>query len=192
MGEPKMLMKWGLGTVLGRVISRFAEVGVEDILVITGSNRESIEKLVREQASRHPVRCVFNAEYETGEMLSSIQCGLKLLTESDAAAAMIGLGDQPQVEERTVKLILESYELTSHPLIVPSHQMRRGHPWLVGRPFWTEILQMRSPETLRDFLRRHAADIHYVKAGSASILADLDTPADYARARSAAEARESR
>jgi len=183
MGEPKMLMKWGRGTVLGHVISVFATAGVGDILVITGSDREKIEALVAEQAHNHPVRCAFNRDYKSGGMLSSIQCGLHDLADKETGAGLIGLGDQPQVEARSVELIRDMYERTSHPLVLPSHQMRRGHPWLVRRELWGEILDLKPPQTPRDFLERHAADIHYVEMGNPSIFADLDTPADYLKAR---------
>jgi molybdenum cofactor cytidylyltransferase len=181
MGEPKLLMKWMDGTVLGHVVSVFARAGVEDILVITGSNREKIEQLVEDLANRYPVRCVYNSSYNSGEMLSSVQRGLEDLVEKNIGAAMIGLGDQPQVEGGSVKVILDEYRRTHYSLIVPSYQMRRGHPWLVGRIHWDEILLLKAPQTLRDFLSRHAETIHYVKTENASVLADLDTPADYSK-----------
>lgn len=184
MGEPKMLMKWRDGTVLGHVISVFARAGMEDILVITGSNRENIERLVGDLASLYPVRYAYNPAYKSGGMLSSIQRGLQDLEEKNVGAAMIGLGDQPQVEEGSVRLILEEYRRTKYPLIVPSYQMHRGHPWLVGRVYWEEVLLMRAPQTLRDFLKQHTESIHHVDAGTASILADLDTPADYSKSHS--------
>ena len=181
MGQPKMLMKWSDGTVLGQVVSVFARAGVEDILVITGSNREKIERLVEDLAGRYPVRCIYNPSYNSGGMLSSIQCGLEDLVEKSIGAAMIGLGDQPQAEVESARTILDEYRRTNHPLIVPSYQMHRGHPWLVGREYWEEILLMKAPETLREFLKRHAETIHHVETENASILADLDTPADYSK-----------
>jgi molybdenum cofactor cytidylyltransferase len=183
MGAPKMLLKWGQETILGHVISIFAKAGLEDILVITGAGRAKIERLVAETAAAFPVRHVFNPVYATGNMLSSIQTGLRDLARKGTKAAMIGLGDQPQVEDGTVRAILNSFKSTKHPLIVPTHDGRRGHPWLVGRQFWDEILGMGSPQTPRDFLNRHSGKIHYVEAGSPSIFADLDTPEDYSRVR---------
>jgi molybdenum cofactor cytidylyltransferase len=182
MGSPKMLLPWRQGTVLGQVISVFAKAGLEDILVITGSEHEQIEDVIAGMAGNYPVRSVYNEEYASGDMLSSIQTGLRDLAHKEVGAAMIGLGDQPQVEEGTVRAIRDSFERTHHRLIVPSHANRRGHPWLVGQEFWGEILGMRSPQTPRDFLSLHAAGIHYVESGSSSILADLDTPEDYGRA----------
>jgi molybdenum cofactor cytidylyltransferase len=62
--------------------------------------------------------------------------------------------------------------------------MRRGHPWLVARPLWNEILELKPPESPRNFLNRHAAEIQYVEVNTSSILDDLDTPEDYQKAHS--------
>jgi molybdenum cofactor cytidylyltransferase len=61
--------------------------------------------------------------------------------------------------------------------------MRRGHPWLVARSLWHEILTLRPSESPRDFLTRHANEIHYVNVHTPTVLADLDTPEDYENSR---------
>jgi molybdenum cofactor cytidylyltransferase len=98
-------------------------------------------------------------------------------------AALIGLGDQPQVRESSVRLVLDEYRKTGASLVVPSFEMRRGHPWLVARAHWAEILEMRPPASLREFLNRHAAEIRYVETGDSSILQDVDTLDDYLKSR---------
>ncbi len=178
MGQPKMLLPWGKSTVIEHVITTFRQAGIEDLLVVTGGAGEHVNKAIE----RYPVQKIHNNDYATGEMLSSLQCGLRALPDR-VQATLIGLGDQPQVEERTIRLICEAYQESNTKLVVPSFQMRRGHPWLVVRPLWAEILALKAPESPRDFLNRHAKEIHYVDAGTPSILADLDTPEDYQNAR---------
>jgi len=177
MGRPKLLLPWGETTVLGKVVATFRAAGLEDIVVVTGGARRQIEALLGKSA-----RSVFNPQYAQGEMLSSVQAGLRML-EADTQAALIALGDQPQVELATIESILEAFARTRAPLLVPSYAMRRGHPWLVAREFWGEILQMRAPESPRDFMNRHAGGIQYVSVETASVIQDLDTPEDYERAR---------
>lgn len=180
MGLPKMLLPWGDVTVIEHVISVFASGGIEDILVITGGAREQVEEIIQ-KSSKHSrlVRTVYNTEYQAGNMLSSIQCGLKNLAEKKGGAAMLGLGDQPQVQTGSVRLVAEAFLQKQSLLVIPSFEMRRGHPWLVARPLWGELLEMNAAETSRDFLNRHAHDIHYVPVDTPSILADMDTPEDY-------------
>jgi molybdenum cofactor cytidylyltransferase len=177
MGQPKMLLPWGKTTVLGQVTNTFRAAGVDDLLVITGGAREQVEALVGDSA-----RTKFNPNYAQGEMLSSLQAGLADL-RPEVEAVLVGLGDQPQVQERSVRLVVEEYIKSRESLIVPSFEMRRGHPWLVARPHWDEILRMDLSETLRDFLNHHANDIRYVEINDPGILKDLDTPEDYLKFR---------
>ena len=177
MGRPKMLLSWGRTTVLGQVIDTFKKAGIEDILVVTGGAREQVEALAGTAA-----RTVFNPGFEEGEMLSSIQVGLAEM-KPETEAVLIGLGDQPQVQKRSVKLVVEEYIKSKAPLVVPSFQLRRGHPWLVTRAYWDEILSMGSDDTLRNFLNRHSSEIRYVETNDPGILKDLDTPDEYLKSR---------
>jgi len=179
MGVPKMLLQWGETTVLEHVISVFAKTGIKDILIITGAHKVEIEKVISKSKTHHPVRSVFNENFSDGEMLSSIQCGIQELSDQAVGAAVIGLGDQPQVQKETVRSILNIHQSNENLIIVPSFEMKRGHPWLIPRRFWKDILDMKPPLTLRDFLALRAALIHYVIINNPSILTDLDTPQDY-------------
>ena len=179
MGRPKLLLPWGNVTVIEQVISVFASAGLEDILVITGGAHERVQETVLKCSEKYPVRSIYNKDFASGEMLSSIQYGLRDLAEKTIGAVMLGLGDQPQVQEESVRCVRDAFLRTHSPLVVPSYQMRRGHPWLVARPFWEEILEMRAIQTPREFLNRHEKEIFYVNVESSSILTDVDTPEDY-------------
>ncbi len=183
MGRPKMSLPWGKITVLGTVLHVLESAGIEEIFVITGAAKGSVEEI----CARHGIGTILNSAFAEGDMLSSIQTGIKAL-KSQTRAALIVLGDQPQIRVETVKRVLEAYERTATPLVVPSHNMRRGHPWLVERELWPQLLQLTTDQTAREFLRQHASQIHYVEIDSASILEDLDTPDDYALLRPQPEA----
>lgn len=178
MGEPKMLMPWGKSTVLQTVISTFQAASVKDILVVTGGAHQQVEALIGKT-----VETVFNENYQTGEMLSSIQLGLSVKMR-EASAALICLGDQPQIEERSVRQVCNAFLAQKSQIVVPSYQMQRGHPWLVARPLWDELIAMKAPKTPRDFLTKHSRAIHYVVVDTSNILADLDTPEDYLKYKS--------
>ncbi len=174
MGHPKMSLPWGQSTVLGRVIQVFKSASVHDVLVVTGGDREAAEEIAAEcQADT-----VFNPNYEHDEMLSSLQIGLRAM-QDDVGAVLVALGDQPQIREQTVRLILSESARSPEPLIVPSYQMHRGHPWLVRRALWDAILDLRAPQTPRDFLQANSDRIRYLEVDTPSVLQDLDTPEDY-------------
>lgn len=178
MGQPKMLLKWGQNTVLGHVISTFRQAGIDDVVVIVGGAREQVEEIVNQSRARS----VFNPQYARGEMLSSLQRGVEAQSPQ-TQGTLIALGDQPQIQEGTVRLICEAFKKNKSRLIVPSFQMRRGHPWLVERSLWSKLLEMNPEQSPRHFLNQFAQEIEYVQVQTPSIFADLDTMEDYHRAR---------
>jgi molybdenum cofactor cytidylyltransferase len=127
------------------------------------------------------VRFVFNPNYEQGEMLSSVQCGLTGL-DTKTAAALVVLSDQPQIEATVVHRLIDTYQTKSGPLIIPSFQMRRGHPILIDRACWPEILALDPSRMLREVIRAHAGEIHYVVVETEAVLRDIDTPEAYLQA----------
>ncbi len=177
MGQPKLLLSWGETTVIGKVVDTFHAAGIQDVLVVTGGAGKQVEKAVANSA-----RILFNSDYARGGMLSSLQAGLAAV-KPEAEAVLIGLGDQPQVEAGSVRLVMDAYQRTGAAIVVPSYQMHRGHPWLVARIHWNAILQMHTPDSSRDFLNHHSREICYVDIDSPSILQDLDTPQDYLKSR---------
>ena len=180
MGQPKMLLPWGGMTVLGQILQTLKQANIPDILVVTGASRIVVENV----CAAFETLIVHNPNYASEEMLSSLQTGLRVLRANpSASAALICLGDQPKIQEGSVRAVVRRFIETEASLIVPSYQIRRGHPWLVARPLWEEILQMESPKSPRDFLNRHATQIEYVDVDTPSILADLDTMDDYLKSR---------
>lgn len=176
MGRPKMLLPWGERTVLGQVLFTLREAGIERRIAITGAEREQVEEIAR----REGAECLYNPDYASGEMLSSIQVGLQALeNRAEVQAALICLGDQPQIEVGVVQEVVKAWHETQAPLIVPTYAGRRGHPWLVARVYWHELLALQPPATARTFLHAHTPEIHLVPVPTDSILKDLDTPQEY-------------
>jgi molybdenum cofactor cytidylyltransferase len=174
MGQPKMLMPWGETSVIVKVVDSVTEGGVQDICVITGNHHKEIIKALIERQ----VRTQQNENFANGEMLTSVQVGLQSLSD-ETEAALVVLGDQPQIKSDVVREIIDRYHATHHPIIIPSYQMHRGHPWLVEKSTWPCILKLTRPDTLRTFLITYADKIDYILVNTPSILQDLDTQDDY-------------
>jgi len=148
--------------------------GIQLITVVTGGSAQ----LVEDALAGYRVTTVFNPKYSNGEMLFSIQTGLASLP-ANIDAALVTLGDQPQIHEKTVVALIDLYHLKKAPMILPSYEMHRGHPWLIDRSLWPDILKLDFPATMRDFFRQYNQSITYLEVDSASVLSDLDTPEDY-------------
>lgn len=175
---PKPLLPWGASTVIGTVVGTLLAAGVAEVIAVTGHQREALEAAL----AGRDVRCVHNPDFAGGEMLSSIQAGLAAASP-ESAGALLALADQPQMQVGVVQQVVNAFEASNgHALVIPSHAMRRGHPILLPRRLWDEVLALPAGDTLRSVIQRHADAIRYVEVDTASVLADLDTPEQYAAA----------
>lgn len=175
MGRPKQLLPWThKRTILEHIIEQLSRAHIDHIYVVTGYYAERVKALSEAMGAT----AVHNRAHISGEMLSSLQVGLKSLPPQ-ITAAMVVLGDQPRIQPRVVQQITQAYaeSANSGQLIAPSYLMRRGHPILIGRRHWSAVIAQK--ESLREVLNENADEIAYVTVETDSVLRDVDTPDDY-------------
>ena len=178
MGELKVLLPWDGRPVLTAIVQRLHTARLDSVLVVTGYRATQVDRV----AAQAGALTAYNASYESGELLSSLQTGLRALG-SELAACLLVLGDQPQLDLRVVSDLLTAYAEHSALIVVPHYQRRRGHPILIDRALWPELLALPPGSSPRDVLRAHDAETIYVNSATDSILRDIDTPEDYVRER---------
>lgn len=178
MGRPKLTLPWGSTTIIEQVINVLIQCKLHPIVVVTGGN----DREIRETLQTKPVFIIKNTGYEYSEMVDSVKIGINSLPP-ETSAAMIVLGDQPQIRPSVVGDLIHAFQSTHSLLVVPSYQMHRGHPWLVEKSLWKDLTSLPEELTLRDFLNQHNEMIHYVPVDTPSILSDIDTPDEYSRQR---------
>jgi molybdenum cofactor cytidylyltransferase len=127
------------------------------------------------------VQIVFNPNYAQGEMLSSLQVGLRML-DASISACLVVLGDQPTLESRVINRILTAYAEGKGEIVAPAYRGERGNPVLIGQRFWPELLALESGAP-RDVIRRHPEELAVIEVDTDSILRDIDTPEQYQRER---------
>jgi molybdenum cofactor cytidylyltransferase len=174
MGEPKLVLPWAGRTVIEQVVGTLQVAGVEEIVVVTGGFREQVQAVLKDW----PLKLVYNPDHVVSEMLVSLQVGARELSEQTSAMLVV-LGDQPLIEAGVVREVVAAHRVSGAKIVIPSYQMRRGHPWLVERSLWPDLLSMTPDQTMRDFLTAHNEEIEYVTVDSLGILKDMDTPEDY-------------
>jgi molybdenum cofactor cytidylyltransferase len=177
MGQPKSLLPWSGSTIIRHICQTLLACPVQEVIVVAGEHQAQIEQALTDL----PVRIITNPEYATSEMLSSLKIGIRAVS-SRSQASLTVLGDQPFLEVNSVRQILSAYHRHQSPVTAPSFAGRRGHPILMDRSLWDELLALPSESAPRDLLAKHQAEIDYVAMDSDAILRDIDTPADYQQA----------
>ena len=173
MGRNKLLLEVDGATVLDRLLVSLTSV-LGEVIVVTGNDPETI----RAVAELHSARVVHNPNYEEG-MTTSFQAGL---SAASADAVFLVLGDQLGLEPGLLWRMIDVMEDEPSTLIVsPICEGKRGHPTLFRRPLFSEILGLRSEETLKDVVLGHESEHRTVDGDEWTVL-DLDTPEDYEKA----------
>ena len=142
------------------------------VLVVTGHRGADI----RAALNGRKVTFVDAPDYAAG-LSASLKAGIAALP-AETAAVLVCLGDMPLVTPRILNRIIATYDPGAGRLIVqPVHQGHPGNPVLWDRAFFVEILSLAGDAGARSLLRRHAAQVTTVEAGSDAVLLDFDTVA---------------
>lgn len=175
MGEFKQLLPYGDKAFVVRCVDNLLAAAVDEVLVVTG-HRDSD---VRQALADYKVKIVFNPNYREG-MSTSIQAGVRAVAEN-AQAMLIALADQPQIGTRIVNQVIEAFERTSLPIVIPAYNHKRGHPIILHARLKDEILAITPGIGLKEVVQAHAAEILYVEVADEAVLMDFDYPEDYRR-----------
>ena len=177
MGRLKPLLPWGQRTVIEQVVTTLLGTSLSDVLVVTGHEHDALTAVLQ----AYPLRIVFNPDYAAGEMISSIQTGLRALGQT-VEAVLIAVGDQPRIQAATIETVIAAWRHgPPERIIIPSYQMRRGHPICLPRAVWPAVLALSWQDSLRSLWQSLAGQIEHVTLDSPTILSDMDTPDDYLR-----------
>ncbi|MCK9414209.1 MAG: NTP transferase domain-containing protein [Prolixibacteraceae bacterium] len=173
MGQQKLLMPFEGKSMIATVAGKIAGTGSSRTIVVTGSDRNKIEK----ELEAFPVLFVDNERYEEG-MLTSVQAGVAAAgTETDGY--LILLGDQPMVSKAVINRLIIVFQKGGKGLLIPVFKGKRGHPVLIGSKYTDEIKTLNPEIGLRELFLNHPDDILEIEVESEDVLKDIDTPDDY-------------
>lgn len=172
-GQPKALLKWGRHTVIETIVNTLVPFRLPEIIVVTGHKSGEVTHVLRNTS----VKTVFNPKFKEGEMLSSLQVGLQAMSDN-IDACLVLLGDQPQLRAKIIRQILNFHAEGRGSIIAPSYRGQRGHPILIQRRHWPDILNLPVGSAPRDAINRNP--VYTFAVENDSILRDIDTPEQYA------------
>jgi molybdenum cofactor cytidylyltransferase len=180
MGRPKALLPIGPGgeTFVDHVTRTLLDGGVEEVVVVIGSDADAIRKAVRNDAPR--VRFVYNPDHEKGQ-LSSLLAALRAIDRPGVSAAMITLIDVPLISSATVQTLIRTHRERDALIIRPVSNARHGHPVIFHRALFDELRRADPAQGAKSVVHAHARDIVEVPVEDEGAFIDIDTTEDYER-----------
>ncbi len=170
LGQPKQLLAYGSGTLLGHVLSVARACPFDQRLCVIGGGARD----VRAKVDFRDVEVVENPAFGEG-CSSSIAAALSAV-DARAAVLVLMLGDQPGVQAATVTALIAG--LGQAPLAVCRYDDGRGHPLAFARPLFSELGSLHGDKGVWKLLDRYVADVAEV-AVAGRVPRDVNTWEDY-------------
>lgn len=174
MGTAKPLLEVSGESFLARAVRVLRAGGCRPVVVVVAAAATD----VRAAAAATGARVVENPTADS-EQVDSVRLALAALPT--AAAVAILPVDVPYVSANTVTSVIQAWQRSQAPLVIPEHAGVAGHPVLVSRALFAAVMDGDLPEGIRSLLATHAAAVERIPVPDPGTLVDLDTPADLER-----------
>lgn len=168
----KMLHDMGGQGMLAQVLERIGGIGLSQIVVVTGHEKELIEQVA---APFSGVSVIHNPKFASG-MSTSISVGVASVTDADAV--FICLGDMPFLQsndyKQLAKFVIDLDGMSSR-IVVPAYLGMPGHPVVFGSDFFEELIQLPvQDQGAKVVIRSHPRKVSHYEVHHDRILKDLD------------------
>jgi len=175
-GEPKQLLPFRGGTLLGWVISQAeGATGLDEVVVVLGRAADEI----RERVFFGNSKVVENPVFGSG-CASSYHAGIGAL-DPRSDAIMILLGDQPGVDPETINRVADEWRRGDGQIALASYRGREGHPMLFARPLFDKLVGLHGDKAAWKLVDANP-DLVRVVSFDCPFPEDIDTPEDFRRA----------
>jgi molybdenum cofactor cytidylyltransferase len=174
MGTPKALLSIDGETFLQHVVETVADAGIDDIRIVLGANEESI----RESLGWFEGTVLVNPRWADGQ-ITTIRKGIESLEKTKYGGALICSVDHPLISVSLIRALTGAFCATGRHIAVPVFRGRRGHPIVLPRVYFHEVLTAPLDIGLRAVVRAHEHDIVEVPTEEEGVVMNIDTKEEY-------------
>jgi molybdenum cofactor cytidylyltransferase len=174
-GENKLLMEVDGIPVVRKCLDSVKDAGgVDKIVLVTGHQSDILLGAV---GDLEDVQAVHNHDHDSG-MASSLKKGLE--ASGDAGGILVVLGDMPGITPELITRIINAYRNSCAWAIRPMVGDRPGHPVILGRELFPEVMGLEGDIGAKEVLARNKDRILTMDIDPGT-QADIDTKEDYER-----------
>lgn len=175
MGKPKLTLCWH-GVPLVRWVARIAlHAGCAPVIVVSGASPDSLKTSL----ASLPVQFTHNPDWESGQS-TSVRAGVLALPK-EIDAALIMLGDQPQIPLNVLQTLINAYctETPPPPILASAIGNQRANPVLFDRAMFPVLTSLQGDAGARTIFSRY--QVQLIPFDNPDLKLDVDSPEDYLR-----------
>jgi molybdenum cofactor cytidylyltransferase len=180
MGRNKLLLDFAGQPIVCHAVDHALAAGIRDVVVVGGHQAAKVREALGDRLAAPGIRMVEAREHKLG-MSASLKAGIRALAPK-TQAALVMLGDMPQVSATLIRRLVSAYNpVEGRTIVVPTMNGKRGNPVLFDRKFFPEILELAGDVGARHLIGEHDDEVAEVAVDDAAVFADVDTPEAYER-----------
>lgn len=166
MGQWKMMLPWGEGTVLDSALNAALSF-CDRVVLVTGFRGAELHWRYAE----NPRITLCHNENFTDGMFSSIRCGARRVGDGHV---FLALGDMPAVSSEVYRTL---WQQRGALCLIPEYQQGKGHPVLLPPAMRHKVLAMQKDTSMKALIAEHG--LRRIAVAERAIHWDLDTPEQY-------------
>jgi molybdenum cofactor cytidylyltransferase len=207
MGRDKALLPFRGRTFLEAIVHTLRTAGIEGIAVVLGHHAEEIQRAARldkvetvvnpdyqlgqtsslqaglkavvAAMSSSPPSHALGSTLAPAPVVKEIGGGDTAATAPNLDAVVLALVDHPAVSSETIRKLLVSFLTSRASVVIPTYQGQRGHPVLISRTLFAELLALGPHEGANSVIRKHRDETRFVEVDDPGVLLDVDDPETY-------------
>ncbi len=164
------LLKLNGTTLIQKEIDTLRRANVSPIVVVTGYEADSLEK----HLAHRGVVCLRNDNYEGTQMLDSVKIGLQYLQDKCDRILLLP-ADSPLFSSDSIEKVMASRAR----IAIPYHEEKSGHPILLHRSVFPEILEYEGEDGLRGAIRNSSVRPQEIPVSDEGILMEVNSEEEY-------------
>lgn len=174
MGRNKLLLPYKGHTVIEEVLVQISQSALDEIIVVTGFERDRIERLVKAKY-KDRIKIISNENFRLGRA-ESIKCAVRNVSDqTDAILFMVA--DKPTVRANLINRAIAEFRKKSPEILYVKTPAGRGHPIIFSKELFDELQALEGDEVGEQLIARHKDNVIELTGEESQI--DIDTLEDY-------------
>ena len=176
MGSVKALLPWENKTLIEWQIEKIQESGIEEIIVVLGSNAEEIQNRIKNLE----ISIVLNPDYEKGKT-TTIKKGLSGVKNSESDIMLLAV-DQPR-HGWILKKVIDNHIRNKSLISCPIYKGSKGHPIIFQNKLRKELFEIEEKfQGIRKITTKYTDSVNTIEVESGTVNIDINTPEEYQEA----------
>ena len=176
MGSVKALLPWENKTLIEWQIEKIQESGIEEIIVVLGSNAEEIQNRIKNLE----ISIVLNPDYEKGKT-TTIKKGLAGVKNPESDIMLLAV-DQPR-HGWILKAVIDKHIRNKSSISCPTYKGSKGHPIIFQNKLRKELFEIEEKfQGIRKITTKYTDSVNTIEVESGTVNIDINTPEEYQEA----------